>query len=290
MELTVERLIRHATPLLFGIYGHAIGEKGEINIKVGGSGVFIAPFLAITARHVSRELLKFDYRAERPPKGTFEAQFGSSIFQLHEPFGGKPVHAVWKVDRSWDSRFTDISLMQVSADSGLALQFQKEMPRTFLEWRFLPPHLGGKVTLLGFPQTSITQLNDEFRIDTNFILQEAAIVDVHYPWRDRGMLNFPCYELNMPVDHGFSGGPAFFDGRLCGIVASGTSYDNRSYITALWPLALMEYDYAGLGGKTTFRDLVDRGAIKSIDWPEIRSRIAICSDEHGEEYACLKER
>ena len=60
MNREVELLILRATPLVFGVFGQTYDEEGQRIVRVGGSGIFVAPFQALTARHVSRDLFRTD--------------------------------------------------------------------------------------------------------------------------------------------------------------------------------------------------------------------------------------
>lgn len=56
MNRNVQLLILRATPLVFGVFGQTYGPDGERIVRVGGSGIFVAPFQALTATRESRSL------------------------------------------------------------------------------------------------------------------------------------------------------------------------------------------------------------------------------------------
>lgn len=58
MNREEEILIQRATPLVFGIFGQAERPPDQREVRFGGSGIFIAPFQTLTARHVNRDLLR----------------------------------------------------------------------------------------------------------------------------------------------------------------------------------------------------------------------------------------
>src|SRR5712691_8769498 len=118
MNRDLELLARRALPLTFAVFGHVNDANGNRVVRVGGSGIFVAPFLAISARHVTRDLIQLDWRGERPLKeGYFETEYTADLFQALD-LSPEPRHAVWEVDRTWDTPVTDISLMQVAAEGG----------------------------------------------------------------------------------------------------------------------------------------------------------------------------
>lgn len=94
------------------------------------------------------------------------------------------------------------------------------------------------------------------------------------------MLNFPCYELDIQLNHGYSGGPVFQEGKLCGLVAA------ESAVTTLWPAALMTMDSEL--GPWSVGDMFNRGALHASDWNSVKDRISIEEDENGR-YAFLQD-
>ena len=100
MDRNTELLIRRAIPLVFGIFGQIPGTSGERIVRVGGSGIFIAPFLGLTARHIDRDLLRMEWQANRTHPGYSVTQHSEALFQVYEPFGGRPRWATWNVNRT----------------------------------------------------------------------------------------------------------------------------------------------------------------------------------------------
>lgn len=89
-----------------------------------------------------------DWQAKREHPGYFETKHAAALFQVHEPTGGKPSHATWVVNRTWEPVYTDLCLLQVSADGGAATHLQTKMPTAFFEWPLLSPPMGAQVTML----------------------------------------------------------------------------------------------------------------------------------------------
>ena len=290
MDRDVELLIHRATPLIFGIFGYAEDDQGAKTARGGGSGIFIAPFQALTARHVCRDLFwtipdRFDDLYKKS-KGYFWLPHSAGLFQIVD---GRDV-ALWGVTRTWDPRVTDISLIEVSADSGAAIDRQHEMPTRFFEWSLLPPPVGSPVLMLGFPGSAVTFLPEEkMNVNCSFVLQSGTVKEVFARKRDDGMYSFPCFSVDQPVDHGFSGGPVFWGDRLCGIV-SGGSIEDVTYVASLWPLCLMEYEYPDLGAigqPQAFAGLFEKGVLKATGWRDVVKRVSRQQDEHGQPYAQL---
>jgi hypothetical protein len=138
-----------------------------------------------------------------------------------------------------------------------------------------------------FPQLCISPDGRALMGGAPFTLQELHVTRIFPLRRDKGMLNFPCFEVDSSVSPGFSGGPVFYEDQLCAIVTSGSNFDNRSHMALLWPLTLMDYSNE-LGGESRFGDLLDRGVIASSDWREMRSRISKGENEFGEPYVSIE--
>lgn len=287
MDRDTELLISRAAGLAFGIFGHIDDPNGEKVFLVGGSGIFIAPFQALTARHVSRELLRTDPNRSddlrRRTKGYFETPHTSGLFQA-----GKPP-ALSVVDRSWESPITDICYMQASADWGAAEQMQFTMTG-FFDWSLEPPPVGSHVVMVGYPKATITISDGRYNFAHNYPVTAGSVIEVFRLKRDSGMYNFPCFCIDTVVDHGFSGGPVFWNGRLCGIV-SGGSVSDVTYVASLWPICLMGYEYRDQadvpGRKLEFGDLFDRRVLRADDWTSVKHRISKKYDGGDRAYAYI---
>jgi hypothetical protein len=181
--------------------------------------------------------------------------------------------------------------MRVSAESGAALETQKQMPTQFFEWSLMPPPIGSQVVMLGYPKAEITPNDGEWNISSQIVSQIGYVSDIYETRRERGMLNFPCFRIDKLIDHGFSGGPVFWGDKLCGIVSAG-SIGDETYAATLWPFCLLEYeypDYGSLGGKTTVGDLFEKGVLRSKDWATLKHRISRQYDDDDAPYAHIKD-
>ena len=113
-----QRLVRRAGPLLFGIYARQ-EVAGQVELRPGGSGIFIAPFTGITAKHVSDDFFRLDGRYPRRPKGTFETEYGAAVFQnpypLEEDRAGidGDAYVTWQVNELWPAQFSDVTVSGV---------------------------------------------------------------------------------------------------------------------------------------------------------------------------------
>lgn len=86
-------------------------------------------------------------------------------------------------------------------------------------------------------------------------------------------MNFPCFAVDMAqrIDHGFSGGPVFFDGALCGIISAANDFDTVAYVASLWPLLRSD----------KILDLLRMWKVTARGWEGLQRRIYVHDDERG---------
>ncbi len=94
MDRQVELLVLRATPLVFGIVRHVPRESGEAIVRVGGSGIFVAPFQALTGRNVARDLFRTD-----PARADDLNRRTAGYFEL--PHSGDPVSGAALLRQTW---------------------------------------------------------------------------------------------------------------------------------------------------------------------------------------------
>lgn len=288
MDRETEFLIQRAAPLVFGVYAFRADTR---QVRGAGSGIFIAPFLCLGAGHVTKDLLKLDYRGTLPIKpGHFRTQHNAALFQFADPFQSNQIPGTWRIHVSWDSHISDFTFMRVSPGEGVPLEMQKQMPTGFFEWLLEPPPIGSEVLLLGYPNTEIHSDGDLIQIKAKFTPEFSRVTKPYKIKRDRGLYNFPGFIIDKEVDPAFSGGPVFYENKLCGLVSGGSI--EGTYISSLWPFCLMEYefpDYGTLGSKMPISSLFDSGEIKSSDWKKLKNRISIRVDEDEKPYAHIED-
>jgi len=164
---------------------------------------------------------------------------------------------------------------------------QYDWPDSFFELQLLPPDRGTRVVVMGFPELSTkAEGTNQINIGAPFTVKEGTVTKIYQIRGDLGQLNFPCFEIDIHVAGGYSGGPAFVEDRLVGIVSQSPSYEARSTIASLWPLALMR-GKSELG-EWSVADLLNNGTLKSDDWRNVKHRISIEEDEFGK-HAFLKD-
>jgi hypothetical protein len=85
-----------------------IGTDGEVSSPLG-SGFFIAPEVAMTARHVVEGLWNEFQVYQTFPKRKTEVEANFKVLAL-QFLGAKSEQAIWYIEKTWISEFTDTSL------------------------------------------------------------------------------------------------------------------------------------------------------------------------------------
>jgi len=230
--------------------------------------------------------MSLDRRGERLPRTAFRTEHSATVFQHLNPLekSAPAKHSLWHVTRAWDSPLTDISLLQVAGGEATTND-----PTGYFPWRLLPPPIGAKVYLIGFPGFSLRDFADdeEFGIQMELTFVPATVTEVYPVRRGTGLLNYPCFEVDRAVEPGFSGGAVIFEETLCGLVSVSSSFEEKTWCATLWPLAFLEFDSELPDVMTQMSDLFTVKAIPTVDWAETRNRISQEYDDHGTRYASI---
>jgi hypothetical protein len=285
--------------MLCAAYGYTDDERGQRLARFGGTAVFVAPLIALTAAHVAQDHYRVDPHYDikhfdrwKARSNYFYPPNSVGLLQIPDPDDQGVVEraASWLVNRVWQSAFTDLAVMCAVPDEGPTTAKQMALAVSYFEWSLLPPPVGSQVVMLGFPNSDVSSIADRTNFRAQYVLQSGEVVEVFERMRDAGMYSFPCFSIDQAVEGGFSGGAVFWEGRLCGIV-SGDSF-GHTYAATLWPLCLMECHYpdiAGpLGASHTFGAWFDNGMLRSPDWKAVKERIAIELDDRGQPRPILR--
>ena len=143
MNREEELLVLRASSLVFGVFAQMKNANGDRVVRCGGSGIFISPFRAVTARHVTCDFFNIDPSSadqlnkrvrkaeENATTDYFELSHSSVLFQAQMGRVVRPLQ--WHVSRVWLSPITDVSLMEVFADGDEAAGRERNLSG-FFEW------------------------------------------------------------------------------------------------------------------------------------------------------------
>ncbi len=157
-----------------------------------GSAVFIAPGLAITAKHVIKE-----FWTQMGPETRFEGELPLvgrfSIMAVQYP-GTSSDPALWLVKFVWSARFTDIAFLSVDPANELAQSYVWD---SRLKISLMPPTVGERVVGFGYASSQV-DLYDGARMQMtlNPSITGGGVTNVFPEYRELGMLKFPCFEIS----------------------------------------------------------------------------------------------
>lgn len=217
----------------------AINENDEM--FASGTCVSVASNLVIAARHVIVDFFnKYDPNI-KVEDGCIIKNFSIWVLQIiHDSLS----YGIWEVESCGISPFTDVAFLHLKPYNEEAAKYMQFWKHTKLN--LIPPPIGSRIVGFGYHDSKIKITKDNNgvkHIDLNDTPSTSVgeVIDIHEPYRDKGLLKFPCYQVNAKFKGGMSGGPVFNnDGELCGIICSGTDLSDSkdgdvSYVTTLWP-------------------------------------------------------
>jgi hypothetical protein len=252
-----------------------VAEKDGIFLP-SGTATVIAPFVAVTARHVVEDFWKY-FETTEIRTGDRQTTFHLRAFQvLDEGAQG----AFWNVSRMWLSPHTDVAFLCLTPFSPEA---GAHVWRS-LHLNLLPPPIGSTISGFGYHSSSIivverTEQRTRIEWKDEPTTTMGEVLEIHEARRDAARLHFPCFRTNARFDGGMSGGPVFNqEGQLCGIICSslppgGGSPEHTSYVTTLWPsmgtVIDVEREDLPAGTRYPILDAAERGFIKALHWERV---------------------
>ncbi len=205
-----------------------------------GTACLIAPWLAITARHVVED--HFERYWGKKPNNTDEALHDTLTYVV--PGDGRPSIPLF-VQRTWYREPYDIAVLLLGPAAEMDPQHIWDVPILSL----LPPFPGARTFSFGYPNSTISILNpDQYELRMDATTTTGSVIEVHHERRDAVRLPFPCFQTNARYDGGMSGAAVFNErGQVCGLVCSSLppsadGEEHTSYVSTLWPLLLIEID------------------------------------------------
>jgi hypothetical protein len=189
--------------------------------RVMGTCFTIAPWLAVTARHVLVDDLG--------GSGEWPEGVGvGAVYVTDEPLPGQ--------SRSWGGVLY-VDKVVMNADHDLALLRFRAFKVNGRDLRFStapltidPPELGTTVLALGYSDSSSAfRPPNTIELHQKMRASRGKVEELHVPRRDSVVLNFPAFTGDYPSPGGMSGGPVLTTtGHVCAIVcrALGPSLDD----------------------------------------------------------------
>lgn len=252
-----------------------------------GTAFLVAPYLAVTATHVLMDLARRTHRRASDP-AVVNMPFWLTLSQMN--LGGDgALSCDWISTKQWAQERHDLAFVRLEPGSMTVEHLQSAVPfRHVADMTVIPPKVGERVVAVGFPEPKIL-VKAEDRIDYHLTMAATygTVSEVHPGGRDRCMLPFGCFAVTADFRPSMSGGPIFnSEGRVCGIVCSGTNTEPGippiSYGALLWPLLGVEldmrYENVQLPPSYEALQLARSGLIQMQGW----ERVSIHHGEDGE--------
>lgn len=212
----------------------SIGAFRDNVYMANGTATFVAPFLAITAKHVFEYYWRVLQGVNIKPGHENQIKFNMVGIQIINE--GKDC-ALWDIVQVWFSPVTDIAYFSVSPNNSIAKEYTWKILPTL---EMLPPTINTTIACFGFRESSAKLEDGILNWNINPTTSTGLVVDVHHLRRDNFSINFPCIYTDARFDGGMSGGPVFNDeGFLCAIISSNLPPSREgeshvSYAALLW--------------------------------------------------------
>ena len=281
-SITLESPITEQVLLLFG-------RNGITNSPIG-SAVFIAPRLAITVKHVIAEFWRLygtpDVGLE--DKGDKNAEF--EILAIQYP-GAEAHPAVWITRRAWLSPHSDLAVITLEPADELSKDYQFTQVPTL---SVLPPSKGEQIRACGFAASQVSGINgNRVELLLNPLSAAGPVTETYPSHRDRGLLSFPCFEIETVFIGGMSGGPIYnASNEICGLVCVGMNDYPSAHGVVLWPLFGVAIDQEipslTLTEPYPIAHLADRGFFRLKDWDQVAGNTEIVEEAFAKPRLRLK--
>ena len=247
-----------------------------------GSGFFIAPFLAVTAKHVVDGYIK-EYQGitDFDTWGTFFVP-DQSQFDLFasQPKGDQVLGRPFKIDLISISAFSDFAVLRL-------IPLFREVDYVWRPYNLIAryPNLGSQVTAFGRVTTTFT---DSYAGELYKHVKHSrtgVVKEIHERQRDSSLLRFPCFETDVRYEGAMSGGPVFSQSEyVVGMVCSSLSYPSTeqegtethySHAATLWPflssiIQITDQQTTAYPHTFTIQQLARRGYVQFFDHDRIR--------------------
>jgi Trypsin-like peptidase domain len=273
-----DRLIYELMPILIGI-------GPDENLVCYGSCFIASPHMAVTAKHVVEALLKQDPAVARGEAAHFEYWVVQVAWK-----NDQHRYIVWTIDTVATSPHSDIAIIWLRGLDENAARYRtwKTVPTTFD-----PPAIGATVRAFGLhnvrfdgSRTNSQGKFEHIELNCDRSVSTGTVRQLYWNGRDRGMYNFPCFEVAARFEHGMSGGLVINErSEVCGIVCGSLPAVSRdeediSYVTMLWPMMAIPVGSNLVSGgnessRYHLRDLSARGIFTPEGWDRVLIEDAI---------------
>jgi len=194
--------------------------------NIDGSGVIVAPGIAVCALHVIKPKLEGIKNKKVSPVCTAITKHGLQI---------------WRISTIAYDNNSDLAILGLTLAS--ALPPDSIFNRAIISTRL--PKIGENLLIAGFRASDYSfEINERaIKCSGNILVSNGEVTARFTTGRDKSMIPWPCLEVNCPTWGGMSGGPVFdSNGYLIGLLCS--SFDNQppSYVSLIWPILTCDFE------------------------------------------------
>jgi hypothetical protein len=162
-----------------------------------GTAVFIAAGLAMTAKHVVEEFWR-QLGDDRPFQGSTALEGNFRVVGVQYP-GEEDAPALWLAEIAWGSPFTDITFLSLKPANPLA---EQNIGHNWVKLDLNPPAVGDSIVGFGYSASRATKASEQIRLELHPTTTGGVVTEVYPEYRDRGMLQFPCFAIEAHFHRG----------------------------------------------------------------------------------------
>lgn len=244
-----------------------VDKRGRIECI--GTGFFIGVHgIFVTAKHVVREVLDED--GNQILDEDENVRFGLMIFHLISP-NSIVTREIIKISFHGDDDVA-VGTLRAMVDQKTGEPLRNKI----LHLTARVPGVGEKIATWAYPN-SVAEYNEkEGSLSVVPKIYEGEIEDEHREGRGWGKLPGRCYQTNIGIERGASGGPVF-DDEGCVFAINSTGFDGTdlayvSHVQSIGGLTLphVQTPDGEIHKKITISELIDRGSIKVAHIDDVR--------------------
>lgn len=229
--------------------------------------------LVITARHVLDVAVRITGWSTGQPR-KHDKEWWVGALYVSKPIPGEDEHnllgGIIPANKIHMSGSLDIGVMHLN----LPMRKDDQTLLTMPALRLSPalPNIGDRCIATGYHSMKSEPATDSvhrYAVEQSYSASRGVVEELHFPYRDKAYLNFPCFRTSSRFDPGMSGAPILGEnGDVMGVVCSSFGdLDGQGYISygsLIGPALLLQFDAADVEGtiKPCFlHDFVTGGSV-----------------------------
>lgn len=262
-----DKHIDEMMPLLIGI-------GSEKDLHAYGTCFIISQNMAMTAKHVLQELLNKDKNLAKGQPSRFEYWIVQVQWNNDEHN-----YVVWHLDSFSLSPHSDLAVLWLRPMNDVASDYKFWKVQ---QLNLAPPNEGEEVIAFGIHNVRFdgSHCNSEgkfehVQVQTDKSKSKGLVRELYWSGRDKGLYNFPCFEIEAEFKSGMSGGfvlnsKSEICGIVCGSLPAYTAGDVPvSYACMLWPMIAIGVNKNIYKTSSILRDLIKLDHLSLKNWDKV---------------------